>query len=209
YLNTVLHKLISNLADIYYLKEEQLIPLPRLGQKSAKKIITQIAESKCRGLSNFLTGLGIPLVGHKTARDIASHFGNIERIISASQSELESVNGVGEEIALSVMKYFSQPSTKDMVKRFDSAGVKMFQDNELKSETLSGRKFVLTGTLVNYSRDEMKKIIESNGGIVVGSVSGKTDYVIAGENSGSKMDKAAQLNIKVLTEGEFFELLGN
>jgi len=200
--------LISDLSDIYFIKEEMLIPLPRLGQKSAKNIVTEIEKSKTRGLTAVLTGLGIPLVGSKTAKDIAMYFKNIDSVMMAGESDLTLVDGVGEEIAISVRKFFSLDSTKQMIDKMKSAGVKMEEDvAEKKGNVLSGLKFVLTGTLANHSRDEMKKFIEENGGDVVSAVSKKTDYIIAGEKAGSKLEKGMKLGVKIISEEDFFDLI--
>jgi DNA ligase (NAD+) len=199
--------LIKNVSDIYKLKEEQLIPLPRMGQKSAKNLVKQVEESKKKGLSSLLSGLGIPLVGVKTAKEIAVHFLNMENLQKATVEDLLKIEGVGEEIAFSIIKFLNREEIKYMIKELDKMGIMMEEKLDTISEKLKGKTFVITGTLPNFSREEIKEIIEKNGGKETSSVSKKTSYVIAGENPGSKLQKAKEFEVKVISEAEFFNLI--
>jgi len=178
-----------------------------MGQKSAKKIIDQIEKSKNAGLANLLCGLGIPLVGKKTANEIAIHFKNMESLQEASKEDLIKIEGIGEEMALSISRFFHSEETKKIINEMVNDGVLMSETLKTVSEKLNGKTFVITGSLPNYSREEIKEIIEKNGGKETSSVSKKTSYLIAGENPGSKLQKARAFGIRIIDEGGFFKIL--
>ncbi|AEE96900.1 NAD-dependent DNA ligase LigA [Mahella australiensis] len=202
-------KLIRDEADIYYLKYEDLVKLERMGPKSAQNLINAIQASKDRGLARLLYALGIPLVGTRAASILAERFGDIYELMKADQAQLTAIPEIGPKIAESVVTFFKQEQTKDLIKRLETAGVRLTADKKQKGNApLAGLTFVLTGTLSKYTREQATEIIEGLGGKVTGSVSKKTDYVIAGDGPGSKLDKALQLGVKVIDENEFEWLIG-
>ncbi|GHU34088.1 DNA ligase [Clostridia bacterium] len=201
---------IKSPADIYTLSEREtdIATLEGYGEKSTRKLIEAIETSKSRGLSRFLYALGIPQAGERTAENIARKFGDIEKIFTATAGELTSIDDVGEETARAVIEYFAQESNREMVRRCVSLGVvAKLTEHARISDSLAGKKFVVTGTLEKYTRDEIESLIKSHGGSVGSSVSKKTDYVVAGESAGSKLEKAVSLGIKVIGENEFEELI--
>lgn len=202
--------LIFDAADIYSLpeKKEQLLALERKAEKSVENLLAAIEKSKKQPLWRLIYGLGIRFVGDRTARLLAEHFGSMDLIMQATVLELETVPEVGPKIAESVTAFFALDSTRDLLARLQRAGLTFSQDQEdTKSKPLAGKTFVLTGSLPTYSRDEAASLIEEAGGRVTGSVSKKTDYVVAGENAGSKLDKAVKLEVPVLDEAALRELL--
>ncbi|HOO32560.1 MAG TPA: NAD-dependent DNA ligase LigA [Thermotogota bacterium] len=201
-------KMISDISDIYHLKEERLIPLPRMGQKSANNLVREIEKSKRNQLHALLTGFGIPNVGKKTAKELAIHFRTLKKIMSSGSQELIEVDGVGEEMASAVVRFFASQQVKRIVERLAQSGVNMEEVVEEKKATLAGMRFVITGTLEKMTRNEIKVLIESEGGTVTGSISKKTDYLVCGTDAGSKYDKALKAGVKIITEEEFMELLG-
>ncbi|MDK2991107.1 MAG: ligase [Clostridiales bacterium] len=202
-------KLIRDEADIYYLKYEDLVKLERMGPKSAKNLINAIGASKDRGLARLLYALGIPLVGTRAASILAERFGDIYKLMKADQVQLTVIPEIGPKIAESVVTFFKQEQTRDLIKRLEAAGVRLRADKKQKGNApLAGLTFVLTGTLSKYTREQATEIIEGLGGKVTSSVSKKTDYVIAGDNPGSKLNKALQLGVKVIDENEFERLTG-
>jgi len=197
--------LVKNIADIYELNKDKLLTLERIGEKSAENLLAEIERSRKLPLERVIFGLGIRFVGERTAEFLAEHFGSMDALMSASVDELEEVNEVGPRIAESIHEFFAEPRNVDLVKRLGKyvtfKGVK-----KQRGTALAGKTFVLTGTLPNYSRDTAKKLIEDAGGKVSGSVSKKTDYVVAGEDAGSKLDKARELGIAVVDEARMVEL---
>lgn len=202
------HGLAHSLADIYQLNLNTLANLDRMAEKSAKNIVDALIKSKKTTLARFIYSLGIRNVGEATAKDLARHFGNIESIKSASLESLQEVSDIGPIVAESILNFFSEAHNIEviasLIKSEEEGGAGIYWDpvetNPVKSGLLAGKTFVLTGTLPNLSREEAKSIIENAGGKVVGSVSKKTDYVIAGAEAGSKLDKAMELNIAILDE---------
>lgn len=199
--------LVKSIADLYTLTEEQLLTLERVGKKSAQAVLAQIENSKQAGLARLLMGLGIRMVGERTAELLASEFGSMEAIEAASQEELEKVQEVGPKVAASVHDFFAVERNRALVKRLAELGLKMTAEKKLRTTQLAGLTFVLTGTFPTLSREEAKEKIEAAGGKVSGSVSKKTNYVIAGEEAGSKLDKAKELNVPVLDEAGLFALI--
>jgi DNA ligase (NAD+) len=201
-------KLVKSVADIYSLTKDKLLTLERMGDKSAQNIIDEIEKSKKLPLERVIFALGIRFVGERTAEFLAEHFGSIEAIMGASIEELQQVNEVGPRIAESIREFFDEPKNVALVKRLEEAGLQFKGKKKQRGTQLAGKMFVLTGTLANYSRDEAKKMIEDAGGRVSGSVSKKTDYVVAGEEAGSKLDKARELGVAVIDEKKMLELVG-
>jgi DNA ligase (NAD+) len=199
---------VHDIADIYALDAEKLASVPRMGEKSISKLLEAIEGSKSRGLTRVLTGLGIRFVGEQTAAILAGDFGSVDAIAAASEDDLQRSEGIGTEVAASVRLFFEQPANQAMIERLRRAGVVMAgAKRERGTGRLSGKTFVLTGTLPALTRDEAAALIAAQGGKVSGSVSRKTDYVIAGDEAGSKLAKARELGIAVLDEEGFRRLL--
>ncbi len=199
--------LIKNTADLYFLKYEDLVKLDRFAEKSAQNLIDAIEGSKKNPLDRLLCGLGIRLIGAKAAKNIAQHFGNMEAVMKASVEDVLSIDDVGEKMAESLVHYFGEPETKALIERMSLAGVNMIAEQRSIGGALEGKTFVLTGTLPTLKRSEAQKIIEDNGGKVSGSVSKKTDFVVAGDEAGSKLDKANALGVAVITEAELLAMV--
>ncbi len=200
--------LIKDSADIYTLKKQDIIPLERMGEKSAENLINAIEKSKKQPLNKLLFALGIPFIGSKAADILASAFGSIENISKASYDDLIKIPEIGDKMAESVVTFFKQRQTKDLLGRLKDAGVNMKSADVPEGPApLKNTTFVLTGTLEGYTRQEATKIIESLGGRVTGSVSKKTDYVLAGKEPGSKYDKAIKLGVRIIDEKQFKELI--
>jgi DNA ligase (NAD+) len=200
--------LIKDAADLYYLKREDLLPLERMGEKSAANLLSAIEESKKRPLDRVIYALGIPFVGSRTASLLADAFGSMEELEKATYGDLIKVPEIGEKIAESILAFFRQEQTKALISRLKAAGVNMEAKKKKEGpKPLEGLTFVLTGALEKYTRQQATELIEKLGGKVTGSVSKKTDYVVVGKDPGSKYEKALKLGIKILNEAEFEELL--
>ena len=200
--------LVKNVADIYDLSKKDLLSLDRFADKSAQNILDEIENSKKLPLERVIYGLGIRMVGERTAQFLAEHFGSMEALASAGVEELQNVNEVGPRIAESIVEFFSIPANQQLVKRLAGAGLTFKGKKKERGTKLAGKTFVLTGTLAKHTRDEAKKMIEDAGGKVAGSVSKKTDYVVAGADAGSKLDKAKELGVAVINEKEMERLVG-
>ncbi|MDD5342271.1 MAG: NAD-dependent DNA ligase LigA, partial [Patescibacteria group bacterium] len=198
--------LIRDSADIYNLTKDDLQPLERFAEKSAANLVEAIAKSREITLARFIYGLGIRHVGEETAIDLAQHFGTLEKIRQANQAELQAVFEIGEVVAESVESYFKKAENVRLLEKLLKNGVKIINPKR-RAATLTGKTFVLTGTLASLTRDEAKAKIREAGGDVSSSVSSETDYVVAGEEPGSKLDKAKKLGIKVLAEPEFLKMI--
>jgi DNA ligase (NAD+) len=201
--------LLADAGDIYSLTAEQLVPLERIGERSAQLLVAAIEASRSRPLANLLVGLGIPNVGGAAAQDLARELGHLDRIENASVEELVAVDGVGPIIAESVQRFFARPRTREVIEKLRRAGVN-FEGPPRVAVTdgpFTGLTFVLTGGLEAMSRDEAQAAIEAGGGKVTSSVSKKTAYVVVGENPGSKLAKAEQLGVTILDEEAFVHLL--
>jgi DNA ligase (NAD+) len=200
--------LVKNVADIYDLDKKSLLSLERFADKSAENILKEIENSKKLPLERVIYGLGIRMVGERTAQFLAEHFGSMEAIEQASAEELQNVGEVGPKIAESIAEFFSIAANRKLIERLREAGLTLKGQKKERGTKLAGKIFVLTGTLAHFTRDEAKKMIEDAGGKVTGSVSKKTDYVVAGADAGSKLDKAKELKVAVIDEKELEELLG-
>jgi len=199
--------LVKDIADIYQLTKTDLLQLERMGDKSAQNVLTEIEQSKQLPLERVIYGLGVRFVGERTAQFLAQHFGSIDDLVNASEEELQNVEEVGPRIAKSIVEFFAEPKNRELVDELRAAGLTMQGTKRLRGTKLAGKTFVLTGTLTYYTRDEAKKMIEDAGGKVTGSVSKKTDYVVAGEDAGSKLDKAKELGVAVINEDEMQRLI--
>jgi DNA ligase (NAD+) len=200
--------LVKNVADIYKLTKENLLSLERMGEKSAQNILDEIEGSKKLPLDRVIYGLGIRFVGERTAQFLAEHFGSMEALRQASVEDLQNVDEVGPRIAQSIAEFFSIPANRKLVERLREAKLTLTGEKKQRGSKLAGKTFVLTGTLPRFTRDEAKKMIEDAGGKVTGSVSKKTDYVVAGSDAGSKLDKARELGVAVIDEKQMEELAG-
>lgn len=200
---------LRNVADIYDLHErkDDLIQLEHWGKKSVDNLLRAIEKSKERQFSRVLYALGIRHVGERTAQLIADHFGSMNNIKKASLEELQFVPEIGPKIAESIFRFFNEKRNEDLLNRLYRAGLKFESEKKKNEGKLSGKIFVLTGALTNYTREQAKEIIESLGGKVTESVSKKTDFVVAGENPGSKYDKALKLGVTILSEQDFNRLI--
>lgn len=202
--------LVTNYADLYELKKDQIIPLERMAEKSAENLINGIEKSKTIPFERVLYALGIRYVGETVAKKLAKHYKSIDAIAQASIMDLILVDEIGDKIAQSVVQFFENQENIRIIYRLKSYGVQLESgaDDVLLSEKLKGKTFVVSGVFEIYSRDELKKAIEDNGGKVGSSISSKTDYVIAGDNMGpSKLEKANQLKIKIITELDFKQMI--
>jgi DNA ligase (NAD+) len=201
-------KLINNVADIYKLAKEDLLSLERMGDKSAQNVLDEIEGSKKLPLERVIYGLGIRFVGERTAQFLAEHFGSMDALMEAREEELQEVNEVGPRIAESIVEFFQEPKNRGLVRQLQDLGLRLTGTRKQRGTKLAGKTFVLTGMLPHLTRDEAKKMIEDAGGRVSGSVSKKTDFVVAGDDAGSKLDKAKELGVKVIGEKEMQGLLG-
>ena len=200
--------LIKNIADIYTLKDKraEILALERVGEKSVDNLLEEIEKSRKLPLERVILGLGIGQVGTRTAELLAEHFGSLDDLMAASAEQLQEVNDVGPSVSASIREFFDEPSNVELVKRLEKYGLTFKGVKKVRGTALTGKTFVLTGTLPNYSRDAAKKMIEDAGGKVSGSVSKKTDFVVAGDDAGSKLDKARELGVKVIDEEKMVEL---
>jgi DNA ligase (NAD+) len=201
---------VKNVADLYTLKPDEISSLERKAEKSATKLIEQIEASKTRGLQRLLYGIDIRHVGERYAKILANHYRSIDKLAEATVEELDAIHEIGLAVAVSVHEWFRNPLHIELINKLKDSGVKMETDGASASnfdDRFVGKTFVLTGKLENYSRDEAAKLIEDRGGRVSSSVSKKTDYVVAGEEAGSKLTKAESLGVRILSESNFSEML--
>jgi len=201
-------ELVKTPADLYFLTEEQLAELDRMGKKSAKNAVQAIDASRGRGLERLLYALGIRQVGQKAGKVLAARFGSFDELAKAGEEELTGIDDVGAVTAAYIREWLDSPQSQHLIARLKEAGVSMEAAQQPAGEQFKGMTFVLTGALERFTRDEAAALIEARGGKASGSVSKKTTYVVAGENAGSKLRKANELGIPVLTEEEFAALLG-
>ncbi len=200
--------LIKTIDDIYTLKAEEIEKLERIGEKSASNLISAIEKSKQNDLSKLIFAFGIRHIGAKAAKLISDNFGDIDAVLSASKEDYSEIDGFGDILADAAAEFFSLPETHNMIERLKAAGVNMRSLNTVTDSKFKGLTFVLTGTLPTYSRSEASAIIEKLGGKTSSSVSKKTSYVLAGEEAGSKLDKANSLGVPVIDEEEFKKMAG-
>lgn len=202
-------QIITTAADLYKLGVLKLAELDRMADKSAQNVVAALEKSKSTTLGRFIYALGIRHVGEATAKELASHFGNIDAVMQASEEQLLEVADIGPVVARSILAFFADPLNVELVEQLRAAGIRWTENlpAETKSKFLSGKTFVLTGTLPTLSRDEAAALIEAAGGKVAGSVSKKTSYVVAGAEAGSKLTKAEELNVSILDENALRTLL--
>ena len=201
-------QLLTGVAGIYSLDEEQLLGLERIGKKTAQSLLAEIENSKKLPLNRVLFALGIRFVGERTAQLLAEAFGSMDALMAASVEELEAVDEVGPRVAQAIQEFFAEEKNRQLVEKLRQAGLTFTAEKKKKSSKLEGLTFVLTGTMPDLAREDAKSRIEAAGGRVSGSVSKKTSYVVAGEDAGSKLDKAKELKVPVIQQAELLELLG-
>jgi len=199
--------LVHSIADIYAITKEELLSLERVGEKTADSILAEIEKSKTAPLNRVLLGLGIRHVGERTAQALADEFGSMDVLIAATEEELTKVNDIGPKVAATVREFFSNERNLALVERLRGFGLTFTAERKVRGTKFAGLTFVLTGTLPTLTRDEAKERIEAEGGKVSGAVSKKTSYVVAGEEAGSKLEKAEQLGVVVLDEAGLFGLI--
>lgn len=200
--------LVTDYASIYELTVAQVSELERKGEKSAKKLIDEIGKSKTNELSRFVFALGIRMVGERAAKILADHYGSIDALMNAKSEELVEIHEVGPKLAESITFYFAIPANRERVEKMQRLGVAPTHVPKVTGDRMAGKTVVVTGTLSRFSRDEIHKLIEREGGKPSGSVSAKTSYLVAGENAGSKLEKANALGVEVLSEEQFLSLIG-
>jgi DNA ligase (NAD+) len=200
-------RLVRSVADLYKLKLEDLMSLERWGEKSSRTLLEEIERSKHAGLARVLMGLSIRFVGERTAELLAQEFGSMDAIMNATAEELERAEEVGPRISLAIVDFFARPANRELIEHLKAVGVNMTAEKKLRTSQLEGLTIVLTGTLPSLSREDAKAMIEAAGGKVSGSVSKKTSYVVAGEEAGSKLDKARELGVPVLDEAGLRKLI--
>jgi DNA ligase (NAD+) len=199
--------MVKSIADLYALNEEQLLSLERIGKKTADALLAEIEKSKSAPLNRVLFGLGIRFIGERTAQLLAEEFGSMDALMAASLDELERVNEVGPRVSQAIREFFDEEKNRALVEKLRAAGLTFTAEKRKRSSQLDGMTFVLTGTLPTLTREDAKARIETAGGRVSGSVSKRTHYVVAGEEAGSKLDKARELSVKVIDEARLLELL--
>lgn len=199
--------LVGNVADLYTLTRDDFMKFDRMGEKLAENLLNAIEASKKRELSRFIFALGIRHVGEHTAKLLATAFGSIDNLARATEAELLSIREIGPQVAQSITTFFHNEGNRETIRRMVEAGVEPTVEEKKVGGKFTGKTFVFTGTLIRFSRSEAQKMVESEGGHAAGSVSKKTDYVVAGDEAGSKLDKARQLGVTVLAEDEFLQML--
>ena len=199
--------LVKTPGDLYFLKEEDLVGLEHMGKKSAQNLLTAIEKSKSQDLSRLLFSFGIRQIGQKAGKVLAARFGTLDALCEASLDDLTAVDDIGTVTAQSVLNWFADPQSRHLIERLRQAGVNMTAAEQENDQRFAGKTFVLTGTLERFTRSEATEMIESRGGKASGSVSKKTSFVVAGEAAGSKLRKAQELGIPVLTEDEFLAMV--
>ncbi len=199
--------LVSTFDTIFTLKKGDLLNLPRFAEKSVDNLVASIEKAKKVTLSRFLASLSIPQVGEETAYDISRHFGSIEKIVAASREEFESIYGVGTVVAESISNWFKNPDNRAVLKKL-LKHVEIVKEYVASNKALEGKSFVFTGSLLTLEREKAQELVRQNGGDVSSSVSKKTSFVVAGDDAGSKLDKARDLGVKIISEGEFLKMVG-
>jgi DNA ligase (NAD+) len=199
--------LVTDYASIYELKAEAVAELDRMGEISAKKLVENIERSKTAELSRFIFAIGIRMVGERAAKLLAERFQSIDALMNATTEELIEVAEIGPKVADAITFYFAVPANRERIEKMQRLGVKPTHIAAATGNRLAGKSVVVTGTLTRFSREEIHKIIEREGGKAASSVSSKTSYVVAGEAAGSKLEKAKSLGVPVLSEDEFVTMI--
>jgi DNA ligase (NAD+) len=200
-------RLASSVADLYCLTRDDLMKFERMGEKLAANLLAAIKNSKRRDLGRFIFALGIRHVGERTAKSLAQAFGTLENLQRATFDELVSIRDIGATVAQSIGTFFENQGNREVIRRMLEAGVTPTEEMKQVGGRFTGKTFVFTGALSRFTREEAQRLVEAEGGIAVGSVSKKTGFVVAGEDAGSKLAKARELGVTVLTEDEFIALI--
>ncbi len=200
--------LVKNFADLYKLQKAELIGLERMAEKSACNVIEAVEASKTRPLWRLIAALGIRHIGGQSAQILAEHFGSLEALMTADEEILEAIDQIGPTMAESIYEYFRDPKNRAVIDELLAAGVKPEQPETKRTDKLVGKTIVVTGTLEKFTRQEAEQAIRQAGGKTSSSVSKKNDFVLAGKNAGSKLERAQNLGVKVINEKEFLEMLG-
>ncbi len=200
--------MVKSIADLYSITAADLMTLVRMGAKSAERVIANIEASRSQPLPRILNGLGIPFVGERTAAILADTFGDMHAIATATEQQLQEAEEVGPKVAHSIRRFFEEPRNQELIQRLGDAGLQFHYEKKVTGGILKGKTFVLTGTLPTLSREEAKEKIEAAGGKVSGSVSSKVSFLVAGDEAGSKLDKAKLLGVPTIGEAELKEMLG-
>jgi DNA ligase (NAD+) len=199
--------LVENFADLYKLEKSELIALERMAEKSADNVLKAIERSKTQPLWRFIAALGIRHIGGQSAQILAEHFGSLEALMLTEVEELADIDQIGPVMAESICEYFKNDKHAEIIKQMLAAGVSPAQPQARRSDKLAGKTFVVTGTLDNFTRQQAQQAIKQAGAKAAGSVSKKTDFVVAGKNAGSKLDKATKLGVEVIDELQFMEMI--
>jgi DNA ligase (NAD+) len=199
--------LVKNVADLYRLRREDLMLFERMGDKLADNLLSAIDRSRKRDLSRFIFALGIRHVGEHTARLLATAFGSMEYFLQATEEELLSIREIGPQVAQSILTFIRNPQNRATIDALLAADVRPVAEEKAVGGRFSGKTFVFTGALSHFTREEAKRFVEKEGGHAAGSVSRKTDFVIAGAEAGSKLAKARELGVEVITEEQFLKML--
>jgi DNA ligase (NAD+) len=203
-------KRVKDFADLYTLTVDEVAELERFAERSAENLVAAIQGSRTRGLARLLNALGISMVGERVATLLANHFGSMERLLRASEPELNEIRGIGDELAQSIRRFFDDETNREVIRRLAQAGVVMSQAGveAERPQPLAGQTFVVTGTLAALTREGAREAIEALGGRVTSSVTRKTTHVVVGDSPGSKADDARRLGVETLDEAAFLRLLG-
>ncbi|MCM8825804.1 MAG: helix-hairpin-helix domain-containing protein, partial [Candidatus Omnitrophica bacterium] len=200
--------LVRDYADLYSLKSEQIERIERMGEISSRKLVENIQLSKNAPFQNLIYALGIRRIGERASEILAENFASIDELRKADEEQIASIPEIGFEAARSIKEFFDNPGNNEVIEKLRKAGVSMARTQPIKKHgKLSGMRFVITGTMKNYTREEMKTELKKHGARVVESISRETDYLIVGENPGSKLEKAKNLGIKIITEEEAIKML--
>jgi len=201
--------LISTYADLYKLDKKDLIPLERMAEKSAKNLIVAIQKSKEQPLERLIYAIGIRFVGKTVAKDLASNFKSMDRLMNASEEEMTQVDSIGPKIAESVKLFFGHEKNLQLIEHLRETGLNFeMSESDVVSNVLENKKFVLTGSLPSLTRKQASELIEKHGGKTSSSVSSNTDFLLAGDSAGSKLNKAQKLGIPILDEEKFLDMIG-
>jgi len=201
-------EIVSNPGDLFKLNKDIILSLERYADKSAENLLKSIGDSKDTTLTRFIYALGIPLVGSHVSEVLAQRYGSLDRLMDATEDELEALHEIGPGIAVSVASFFSEEKNREVVTGLLNSGVNPVSETGPMGTKLEGLTFVLTGTMEHFTRDEAKRKIQSLGGRVSSAVSGKTSFVVAGSDPGSKLDRARDLGIEIIDEIKLTELIG-
>ena len=206
------NELIHDVSDIYFLDKNKLENIERMGEKSIKNLLDSIEKSKSQPFSRLITGLGISHVGSEVAEILVNEFKNIDSLMNVTADELQQIPSIGPKIAISLVDFFQKETNRRIIEKLKTAGIKTELENQnsgAENNLLNQQKFVVTGKMENFSRTEIQNLIKENGGLVTNQVSNSTNFLIAGSDSGSKLNSAIENNVKVISESEFLAMISS